>query len=1130
MSHIDFKQPYDRADFLTFVGQNFLPEDFRLEVENIDFSSNYTKQATRLGTCESLGLEVIELKHTSTHDARVGLSKEAFRMLLNRSTHNRALIIFVSQDKPSTYRFSLVIIEVSVNEHKVRRAYSNPRRYSFVLGEEAKVRTPQEYLVHKGRVKNLEDLQKRFSVEVLTKEFYAELSDWYSWAISEVKFPNAPMDATKEQQIEHNSKNVIRLLTRLLFVWFLKQKDLIPNELFDPKYLGDYILDDFDPIQKIGLFEDKGISNTYYKAILQNLFFATLNCPISSENKMSRGFRTEGQHFDINSLMRYEKLFKEPKLFLELVNSKVPFLNGGLFDCLDDKPNKIYIDGFSDNLIAPHKLIVPDYLFFGEEKGKSIDLTWFYGGDKKKKNVNVRGLIDILNTYNFTIEENTPYDQEVSLDPELLGKVFENLLASYNPETKTTARKQTGSFYTPREIVQYMVDESLITHLKRTVGEDLESEYRKLMQYTDEELQLTTAQKQEIIRSLNNCKIIDPACGSGAFPVGILQQMVHMLSQLDPDNVYWHQIVKESTLGEMSKALDIQDEEAMKDIIRSFNKDINRPDYARKLYLIENCIYGVDIQSIAVQISKLRFFISLVVEQKKTEDANDNFGIRPLPNLEAKFVAANTLIGIEKKKIGDFVGSLFDNQDIKKKEEELKLVTHKIYGAKTSNTKKKYKDILGRLRMEIADMLVEIGAVGNDAARQLAQWDMFDQNASSPFFDSEWMFGVSDGFDVVIGNPPYIDIKSLPKKDVKEYFKIYNSCQNRINLYSIFIDKGVSLLNANGNLTFINPNSLLINESYKKLRIQLINYIEMIIKLPNVIFDKAFVETIIIQFVNQREINPLIKGKVFENNEYFNLSSIKFSTFERSRWKSDKDCRYDIFGNEAILSLMNKIEEKSISLIELADFSLGITPYDKYKGHSQTDIKNRIFHSKVKRNNDFKPLITGSNITQYKIFEEIQEYIHYGKWLGAPREQRFFIDPRIIVRQIISANPLRIFAGYTEKELYYTQIGFGVIPKSNLTPKFLLSLINSSLINFYHKYKFLDTEKNVFQKILIANCKLLPIKIPDNQQPFIGLVDKIMIMKESNHEVDISEIEADLNKMIYQLYDLSADEIKIIEG
>ena len=228
------------------------------------------------------------------------------------------------------------------------------------------------------------------------------------------------------------------------------------------------------------------------------------------------------------------------------------------------------------------------------------------------------------------------FDHEVSLDPELLGNVFENLLASYNPETKTTARKQTGSFYTPREIVQYMVDESLVAHLKRTVGEELEEKYRKLMQYTDEDLGLTDAQKSDIIRSLQNCKVLDPACGSGAFPVGVLQQMVHILSQIDPRNEIWKDLILEESVRELGSTLrDCSDEERTEvqdDINRNFDDSINRPDYARKLYLIEKCIYGVDIQSIAVQISTLRFFISLVVDQKQTLDKSDNFGIRPLPS------------------------------------------------------------------------------------------------------------------------------------------------------------------------------------------------------------------------------------------------------------------------------------------------------------------------------------------------------------------------------------------------------------------------------------------------------------------------------------------------------------------
>lgn len=185
---------------------------------------------------------------------------------------------------------------------------------------------------------------------------------------------------------------------------------------------------------------------------------------------------------------------------------------------------------------------IPDYLFFGEEVGKNIDLSEWYG-DKKKKKVSARGIIDILKRYNFTVEENTPFDKEVSLDPELLGKVFENLLASFNPETQTTARKQTGSFYTPREIVQYMVDESLVAHLKRMVGEELEPQYRQLMQYSDDDVELTAEQRKSIMQSLYNCKILDPACGSGAFPMGILQQMVHILNRIDPDNSGWKEMM-----------------------------------------------------------------------------------------------------------------------------------------------------------------------------------------------------------------------------------------------------------------------------------------------------------------------------------------------------------------------------------------------------------------------------------------------------------------------------------------------------------------------------------------------------------------------------------------------------------
>lgn len=810
---MEFNKAYNRAEFLSFLRTSFLPEDFQQEASVIDnpVQFQYTQQVTRLGECESLGLVVYEVRHNSKHDARVGLTKEAFRLLADEFCE-RALVLFVPEDDNSNYRFSLIEITLEQKDDstKVKRNYSNPHRYSYYLGKGIAYYTPNKYLNEYGRVVSLEDLRNRFSVEVLTKAFYQELSDWYAWAIMVVRFPNDL--TTLEDNQKYNSEAMIRLITRLIFVWFLKQRHLVPDEFFDEQYIASELIEGFTPHDIVDLF-GKSYDSKYYKGILQNLFFAMLNSPITPEGKdtiSERRFRNGRGDYDNNKLMRHEDLFINPDKFVELANKYVPFLNGGLFDCLDDKDKGIYIDAFTDRKAISDQLVIPDFLFFGDEVGKNIDLSEYYG-DKKKKKVSALGIIDILKRYNFTVEENTPFDQEVSLDPELLGKVFENLLAAYNPETQTTARKQTGSFYTPREIVQYMVDESLVAHLKRTVGEDLEPEYRKLIQYTDEEPTLTDDQKRQIMQSLYECKVLDPACGSGAFPMGMLQQMVHILGQLDPNNEQWKDMMLNNAISETSEAYrnatDEERAEIVADIERSFNESINRPDYARKLYLIENCIYGVDIQPIAIQISKLRFFISLVVDQKTNNNPVDNFGIRPLPNLEAKFVAANTLIGLEKKE-----ATLFDSEEIKKKEKELVLAKHKIFGAKTVRTKRKYKDRVAELRVEIANMLKETNYIRNEEAQQLAEWDMFDQNASSPFFDSEWMFGINNGFDIVIGNPPYLRVQGLREnyqKESKYYEKKYKSATGRFDFYVLFMECGFNMLTMNGVLSYIIPHKFI---------------------------------------------------------------------------------------------------------------------------------------------------------------------------------------------------------------------------------------------------------------------------------------------------------------------------------
>ena len=295
--------------------------------------------------------------------------------------------------------------------------------------------------------------QDVLSVSILNKVFYKELSNWYFWAINEVRFPNEPLqldfdslEKYDEALKEHKGKNVIRLLTRLLFIWFIKEKGLIPEEIFDEKEVSSRFIDGFTPEKPEGIFADGKYSSKYYRAILQNLFFATLNQP-----RGERQFRSDGKHLNATQLMRYRSYLKEPDYFVELMESKVPFMNGGLFECLD-KPHPtlkgthggeriIYVDGFSDR--ADNEVVVPDFLFFDE--AEELDLSKEYGSAKSKKE-KTRGLFNILKSYKFTITENTPMDEDVALDPELLGKVVENLLASYNPETKTTARKQTGSF------------------------------------------------------------------------------------------------------------------------------------------------------------------------------------------------------------------------------------------------------------------------------------------------------------------------------------------------------------------------------------------------------------------------------------------------------------------------------------------------------------------------------------------------------------------------------------------------------------------------------------------------------------------------------------------------------------
>lgn len=911
----------------------------------------------------------------------------------NRIARAQPVILFVREG----HHLSLATCE--------RMEYSQAWRDGQKMGKVSILRRINCQQTHRGHIDILNRLSEGgctsfdelydhwmevFSSELLTKKFYNELSDWYAWAVMVARFPNDIR--TNDDDEKYNHEACIRLITRLIFVWFLKQKHLIPDEFFDEKYICDNFIEGFNPHDRQNLYYNSEDSK-YYRLILQNLFFAMLNCPIVAEGKKTpnnRRFRGDNQYgykrdgYNINNIMRYKSEFTKggAEKFVEIANSNVPFLNGGLFDCLDDKPKHLYYDGFSERKESLDQLCLPDYLFFGDEVGNGIDLSEWYG-DKKKKRVSARGLIDILNRYCFTVEENTPYDQEVSLDPELLGKVFENLLAAYNPETKQSARKQTGSFYTPREIVQYMVDESLVAHLKRLCGDDMEAEYRSLLSYAVDEVRLTHEQRENIMKAIYNCRILDPACGSGAFPMGVLQKMVHVLKRIDPTNEMWNSLMIDMAVNEarkeLKKAIHATDKEKAKieenrkarldDIENAFNQSINDPDYARKLYLIEHCIYGVDIQPIAIQISKLRFFISLVVDQKPTKDAKTNFGIRPLPNLEAKFVAANTLIPLDRTQ------NLFTSTDeIRIYEEQLQDINHRIFLAKRNTDKERLRAELYSTRAALAQTMENLGFIGTKGYDQLMQWDLFNQNYSASFFDPEWMFGVKGGFDIVIGNPPYVQLQANKGALAKMYAPYgFSTFAKTGDLYCLFYECGNNLLSRGGSLCYITSNKWMRAGYGETLRGYLTSHTNPTLLIDfceTHVFESACVMTNILIFKNEQNNNNLFATST--GDDFVDPDAI--SSYCASH---GMQCRFE--GNESwvimpdsVRNIKKKVEAKGTPL---KDWDIEIN-YGIKTGYNPafiitTEKRNEIIagcltEDERKRTEEvIRPMLRGKDICKY---------------------------------------------------------------------------------------------------------------------------------------------------------------------
>ncbi len=1167
-----FEQDYNRNAWLEAVRTIFHVENLHARPQTIEIGENdFNAKAYELGyfeTAEGLQVGIYEVNISS--DKRLDRNKVGLRNLMRKVYQNdgdAALIVFT---QGHTWRFTYASeLTVTNKETGLReRKQSDPKRYTYIFGSNQLCRTAAERFsgiksttdLFDTRI-SIHEIEKAFSVDALTKDFYHELSNWYFWALTKVKFP---ANETSKDEL-NNATSLIRLITRLIFVWFMKQKGLIPDALFDKAEVNEL------------LNYSDSTGSTYYKAILQNLFFATLNTPIKDGNRSFVSRQTGNQDY-----YRYQRFFKNKDRFLELTRD-IPFLNGGLFDNLDKRiakgePDDVFIDCFTNHQDNENLLTMPDFLFFGG--AKDIDLSESYD-DNRQNHLNIRGIIDILHSYNFTVEENTPLEIQVALDPEMLGKVFENLLASYNPETKTTARKQTGSFYTPREIVNYMVDESLIAYLLQKLqakNGDIPDEaipelkLRELVSYSGEDNPFNETDTQLLVNAIGSIKVLDPACGSGAFPMGMLQQLVHILTKLDPDNSRWQDFQINKAEAEIMEALRVHDKEVrhlrLHEIEDAFS--LNESDYGRKLFLIENCIYGIDIQPIAVQISKLRFFISLICEQNRQPDNPDNFGIKSLPNLETKFVAANTLIGLEidpqieirtdeilnlEKELVRIRKNHFVERDkarkknLRDRDKQIRVkilqciheeydrnteVLHSkidiekfsfesfeksLQAEKLAGPRKKLEERMVQIKKEIVRINEKI--TKNQFFEQnlmlRAAWDPYNTNESSGFYDSEWMYGIENGFDIVIGNPPYIQLSKVESvsPEYREYLKKrYNTSAGRLNTFIFFIHHALDNLSGNGLLTFIIPNTILTQEYYSYTREYILKnfYLKEIVNYVNMPFENAVVENVTI--IIQTKKTNFCETKITSDD----LVSVKLIALKKVAYFLKQDNFSFSFKSDTTIEGIYK-QDKISFVGEICTVNQAIA----LKGDKSISLRNH------NSDNIYYKLLDGRNIKKYEI-NWSGVYIDYSvdRIHSCKRTDIFESKEKLFFRRV-SEN--LVFA-YDDQQYFAlnTLVVINIKKGIDFNIRFLLAILNSSLMNYIYKSRYKSTKK-VFSEIQANTVEKLPLKnvMGPIQIQLISLVDKILNAKKLNPNVDTSEFERQIDIVVYKLYELEYDQVFVID-
>jgi adenine-specific DNA-methyltransferase len=847
---------------------------------------------------------------------------------------------------------------------------------------------------------------------------------------------------------------------------------------------------------------------------------------------------------NLNSLF-FQVLARKPNERNDRVQTdfaKVPYLNSSLFEPTDLEHNTLFVSQLEDNVTLP---LLPATVIKDTQAKKQTGalnpLDYF---------------LSFLDAYDFASEgsEDIQEDNKTLINASVLGLIFE----------KINGYKD-GSFFTPSFITMYMCKETIRRAVVQKFNEtknwnctDFDSLYDKI------------EDRKEANTIINSIKICDPAVGSGHFLVSALNEIIAIKNDLKVLQDHEGKRLKEYHFEVVNDELMVTDEDSIPFQYNPNNKESQRVQetlFHEKQTIIENCLFGVDINPNSVKICRLRLWIELLKNAYYIPNTNE---LETLPNIDINIKTGNSLISrfgldtdlkeaLKKSKLSinayKNAVNTYRNADSKEQKREMETLIGEIktnfrseINANDPKLTKLYKlkgehniltsqtGLFELSKKEETERNKKVKAVTEDIKKLDTE---IEEIKSNKIYENafEWRFEFPDilndegdfvGFDVVIGNPPYVNFRDINSPEQKKkLLETYLVSEYQSDLFILFIELSYKLLNFKGDFGFIIPNSIANNLNNSKVREYILknSKIKSIVNTPIGVFPDATVDTVVLITSFDKLNNEKLEVYHTINQNLNFLSLIHQTDFEKN-----DNYYFDFLNTTESKQIFIKIENNSILLNSICDSSSGIKEYETGKGRpAQTEIDriNKVFNSDIKIDNLYKKHITGSDVGNY-IINWKGGFLKYGEWIAAPRDPKYFINERFIIREI--PNKGRLVVAFTDDDYTVKNTAHIFIPNDDYSSKYLVAILNSRLIGYYFSNKFSEHDK-VFPKAKLGQCRLLPIKetLKENQQPFINKVNEILSLKSQNPQADTSVLEQEIDDMVYALYGLSKEEIEIVE-